>query len=746
MCVEIGTRGKYWSLYRIKVFSSAENFSEGIRKARLPGLGAAMMGRDMQSGMERVVALVDMDCFYVQVEQRLNPTLKNKPCAVVQYKTWKGGGYREASVEVIEVMSRFAMIERASIDEAYVDLTSAIQDRLRKEKASPFSADLLPSTYIQGFPCSAWKGVEQSSKEELRQHGLHQWLTSLPLEDTSCPDLHLAVGAVIVEEMRAAIEAETSFQCSAGIAHNKMLAKLACGLNKPNRQTVIPQGSVPELFSQLPISKIRHLGGKLGASVSQNLGVEYVGQLTQFSNSQLQNHFGEKTGLWLYDLCRGTDYDPVKPRQLIKSIGCSKNFPGKTALATREQVQYWLLQLALELQERLMKDRETNFRVARQLTVSLRMQGDKRGSSMSRCCGMPRYEAQKISSDAYILIKNCNSAGAHQSAWSPPLTLLHLSASKFSDMGTLSKAGIASFLSRSTDFAKTSTTSSFSGVTTSNMANPNSKADNKKGGSSDIQLLFQRAAARRTEVAEVSEAVFPTSESLCPFSEALITSEAPLPLSEKLQHSLEVPLPASSASVSVCSLKAGPSITLDKTSNETISFFQSRAQEQLIKPSLGNSSVLLRSAQSIQQSAAASASFVPPCNPSSQGNLGIQTTSPVRDSDAHVEVESFEDHSVVDTDNFPLEDLVQCEKCGQKVVVWELPEHMDFHFALELQQSFSLCNSPRPHAFPNSSKPSSVTSDLRGKNKPKSQAASSSKRPKRQLSQTLDYFFKRTPL
>ena len=45
----------------------------------------------MEYGKERVVALVDMDCFYVQVEQRLNPALKNTPCVVAQYKTWKGG-------------------------------------------------------------------------------------------------------------------------------------------------------------------------------------------------------------------------------------------------------------------------------------------------------------------------------------------------------------------------------------------------------------------------------------------------------------------------------------------------------------------------------------------------------------------------------------------------------------------------------------------------------------------------------
>lgn len=41
---------------------------------------------------DRVVVLVDMDCFYVQVEQKLCPEYENKPCAVVQYKAWKGGG------------------------------------------------------------------------------------------------------------------------------------------------------------------------------------------------------------------------------------------------------------------------------------------------------------------------------------------------------------------------------------------------------------------------------------------------------------------------------------------------------------------------------------------------------------------------------------------------------------------------------------------------------------------------------
>lgn len=60
--------------------------------------------------------------------------------------------YREASVEVIEVMSRFAVIERASIDEAYMDLTAAVQQRLKNMTESQIDSQTLSTTYIQGFP------------------------------------------------------------------------------------------------------------------------------------------------------------------------------------------------------------------------------------------------------------------------------------------------------------------------------------------------------------------------------------------------------------------------------------------------------------------------------------------------------------------------------------------------------------------------------------------------------------------
>lgn len=70
----------------------------------------------------------------------------------------------------------------------------------------------------------------QLFSEEIRKQGLLQWLGSLQIDEPTSPDLRLTVGAVIVEEMRAAIERKTGFQCSAGISHNKV--KAYCRLHR----------------------------------------------------------------------------------------------------------------------------------------------------------------------------------------------------------------------------------------------------------------------------------------------------------------------------------------------------------------------------------------------------------------------------------------------------------------------------------------------------------------------------------
>nr|XP_045012469.1 DNA polymerase eta isoform X5 [Jaculus jaculus] len=539
--------------------------------------------------------------------------------------------------------------------------------------------------------------------KEKRRQGLFQWLDSLQVDNASSADLQLTVGALIVEEMRAAIERQTGFQCSAGISHNKVLAKLACGLNKPNRQTLVSHGAVPQLFSQMPIRKIRSLGGKLGASVIEILGVEYMGELTQFTEAQLQSHFGEKNGSWLYAMCRGIEHDPVKPRQLPKTIGCSKNFPGKTALATREQVQWWLLQLAQELEERLTKDQNDNDRVATQLVVSIRVQGDKRLSSQRRCCALTHYDAHRMSQDAFATIRNYNTSGI-QTEWSPPLTMLFLSATKFSASAPSACRDITVFLSSdASSVPKVPITSSETKTKGSSPAVPATKK-----ATPSLQSFFQKAAEKQ-KIKETSLASFSTATSNSPSKPLLIfqtsqtTGTEPffkqksLLLKQKQLNKSSTYVPqnlqsnsewlpnsfpeGSSDGVPVCAIALKPESS--KTSPEEMDLAQN------------------------------SPNMPPFSAPKSLEVAQKATTTP----------------SLTTT-----EDQVSCEKCGSLVPVWDMPEHIDYHFALELQKSFL-----QPHV----SKPPAVSATSpQGKRSHKSPLASSNKRPRPGGMQTLESFFK----
>ncbi|XP_071834937.1 DNA polymerase eta-like isoform X2 [Apostichopus japonicus] len=437
--------------------------------------------------LDRVVVLIDMDCFYVQVEQRDKPELKGKPCAVVQYKTYKGGGtiavsyeardrgvkrgmmgdeaqkfcpeielvrvpvqrdkadltkYREAGAEVINVLMQFSKkVERASIDEAFIDLTDEVEARLSQMGEHPISLEMLPYTHVAGWQdeksaqddereeeCEG-KKRPPISKEDMRKDQLHQWLGSL----SKIEDKRLAVGAVITEEMRAAVLQQTKFNCSAGIAHNKMLSKLVCGLNKPRKQSVLPHDFVNVLFRDLPIVKVRGLGGKLGASVAEGLNAVNMGDLLQYSEAELQAKVGPKSGAWLYNICRGFESEPVRPRQLPKSVGCSKNFLGRSCLDKVEKVRFWLSQLSEEVAERLQKEETLNNRVAKSMCIYVRQQGNS-PSSVSRSCALHAYDTNTLSRTAMSLIQGLNRAGSHQAAWSPPIINLGLSTTKFTDV------------------------------------------------------------------------------------------------------------------------------------------------------------------------------------------------------------------------------------------------------------------------------------------------------------------------
>lgn len=364
-------------------------------------------------------------------------------------------------------------------------------------------------------------------------------------------------------------------------------------------------------------------------------------------------------------------------------------------------MQHWLLQLALELESRLNKDRSQNHRVARQLMVVIRQQGDIR---VSRLCALSRYDAQKMCNDAFTLIQTCNAAGAHQAAWSPPLISVQLSASKFSEPVTLS-TGIATFLTGDAQPDGTATTSQNSmscGRARVKFFRSPSKELRQKPASA-IESFFQKAAER-----QLSQAV------AAPSLPTAATAEPAVPSSPEQQERAAVALPVGFASVQN---DLESPVKQDPSNASPTSLYKRLRREKL--PS--------------------DATQTPSTPPSSRTLLKFQPA-----------VEGNEQNLPPSPELALLPpaspgDQQRCEKCGQLVLVWEFPEHMDYHFALELQSSFLEPSPPMaPEAAP-SAKAVASRSPAKAKNKPKTPAGSSTKRPKEGVTRTLDFFFKPSP-
>lgn len=184
--------------------------------------------------------------------------------------------YRDAGKEVAAVLQTFTgLLERASVDEAYLDITEKVQNRLlemnevsfslsidmciRSAESIKFSAlqgkfslqpDVLKSTYALGY-ATIGDYIQEISRKIGHTGDTDDNLENVPEEDRKAytkSDIKLLIGSSIVNEIRAAVKSQTGYECSAGIAHNKVLAKLVCGMNKPNKQTILPLKHIGELY------------------------------------------------------------------------------------------------------------------------------------------------------------------------------------------------------------------------------------------------------------------------------------------------------------------------------------------------------------------------------------------------------------------------------------------------------------------------------------------------------------------
>jgi DNA polymerase-4 len=287
----------------------------------------------------RAIIHLDMDCFYAAIEVRDRPSLRGKPVGV--------GGARD----------RRGVLTTCNYEARKFGVRSAMPTFMALQRCPDLI--VLPTRFdVYRREAAVIRGI------------LHRF-TSL-IEPLSLDEAYLDVtehpGAPgpLAQVIRGTIFRKTKLTSSAGIGPNKLIAKIASEINKPNGQFEVTPERVSEFMEKLPVRKIWGIGEKTERKLEE-LGVKTCGQLQRFSRPELVEFFG-KFGLDLYDLCRGIDHRPVEPDRPRKSLSTEETFAAD--LTTVDQCEEKLEELFQELMADLAQKEST--REIRNIFVKLK--------------------------------------------------------------------------------------------------------------------------------------------------------------------------------------------------------------------------------------------------------------------------------------------------------------------------------------------------------------------------------------
>ena len=299
-----------------------------------------------------------MDAFYASVEIRDVPELHGRPVVV-------GGS-----------LSGRGVVCAASYEARKFGVHSAMPAR-QALKRCPEAVFLRPR-------------MSHYAAESRKIREIFQRFTSLvePLSldeaflDVSGSERLFGDAVTIAKAIKQSIRDELNLPCSAGVAPNKFLAKVASDLEKPDGLTIVPADAVDDFLEPLSVSRVWGVGPKTEARL-RRLGIDTVGQLRSLTKSQLDHAFGAN-GNHFWRLARGLDSRPVVPDRVAKSISHETTFSHDVDDA--DALRAWLRELTDQVGRRLRRHEIVG------RTVKLKIRYDD-FRTLSRSCTMQKPES-----------------------------------------------------------------------------------------------------------------------------------------------------------------------------------------------------------------------------------------------------------------------------------------------------------------------------------------------------------------
>jgi DNA polymerase-4 len=253
----------------------------------------------------RRIMHVDMDAFFAAVEQRRHPELIGKPLVI--------GGRGDPHAR--------GVVSTASYEARRFGIHSAMPLRTAY-KLCP-DAVFLPVDYRE------YSRVSARIKSVLREF-------SAVMEDVGIDEAYLDISDIDAapEETARAVKRRvmeaTGLTCSVGIAPNKLLAKIASDLQKPDGITIIGENDIRSRIWPLPVRKIPGIGPVTERRLKE-AGIETVGQLAATPQEVLAQVFGPSHGAYLHEAAHGIDDRPLVTHWEPKSRSRETTFEQDTA-------------------------------------------------------------------------------------------------------------------------------------------------------------------------------------------------------------------------------------------------------------------------------------------------------------------------------------------------------------------------------------------------------------------------------
>ncbi|RKP54314.1 DNA polymerase IV [Cohnella endophytica] len=192
----------------------------------------------------------------------------------------------------------------------------------------------------------------------------------------------------IAETIARRVKDELSLPCSIGIAPNKLLAKMASDMRKPNAITILRRRDMPRLLWDKPCQTLHGIGAR-SADKLLKLNIRTIGELAGADERMLSERFGIY-GAWMKQAANGIDDSPVQPlHEAPKSIGHTTTLPAD--LTEREQYRRVLLNLADQTTRRLRHQRM----VCTTIQISIR-DPDMRTISRSTTVNIPTDASDEV--------------------------------------------------------------------------------------------------------------------------------------------------------------------------------------------------------------------------------------------------------------------------------------------------------------------------------------------------------------